>query len=192
MDPVAVNILPLYPKANREPDDLAGANNFRANDVNGLTRDNYIVKVDHHLGSYDKVTARYLYNSDNGRAVSVFPDPVADTKNNTDRHQQYWYGTWTHIFTPTLLHEFRFTFGNRINHEYSKGLGQNWPSKLGLKGLPDDAFPQFAAAGFTQLGASTQERRQFPIRQYQVVSHTSWIRSRHAVKFGGEARPAMN
>ena len=192
MDPVALKILPMYPGANRAPDDLAGANNFRANDVTSLTRDNYIAKVDYHLRSYDKLTVRYLYNSDNARALSVFPNPVADTKNDTDRHQQYWYGTWTHIFSPAVLHEFRFTFGNRINHERSKGLGQEWPSKLGLKGIPDDAFPRFSAAGFTAMGSSTHERRQFPIQQYQVVSQTSWIRGRHSVKFGGEIRPAMN
>ena len=192
MDPVALKILPFYPKANRAPDDLAGANNFRANDVNALTRDNFIIKVDHHLRSRDTFTARYLYNSDNARALSVFPDPVADTKTNTDRHQQYWYGTWIHIFSPAVLHELRFTYGTRINHEMSKGLDQGWPTKLGLKGLPDDAFPQFSAAGFTALGASTQERRQFPISQYQILSQTSWIRSRHSLKFGAEIRPSMN
>ena len=40
---------------------------------------------------------------------------MADTKNDTDRHQQYWYATWTHIFSPAVLHEFRFTFGNRVS-----------------------------------------------------------------------------
>ena len=192
MDPVALKIIPFYPKENRAPDDLAGANNFRANDVTALTRDNYIIKVDHHLRSYDKLTVRYLYNSDNARASSVFPNPQTDTKTDTARHQQYWYATWTRIFSPAVLHELRFTFGNRINHEQSKGLGQDWPSKLGLKGLPDDAFPQFAAAGFAAMGASTQERRQFPIRQTQLVSQTSWIRGRHSIKFGGEVRPSMN
>jgi hypothetical protein len=192
IDPVAQKILPFYPVANRAPDDLAGANNFRANDVNALTRDNYIIKVDHHLSGYDRITARYLYNSDNGRASSVFPNPVSDTKTDTDRHQQYWYATWNHVFSPALLHELRFTFGTRINHEKSKGFGGEWPSKLGLQGIPDDAFPLFNAAGFVQLGAGTHERRQFPIRQYQFVSQTSWVRGRHTLKFGAEVRPSMN
>ncbi len=192
MDPVALKVLPLYPVSNRAADDIAGANNFRANDVTALTRDNYIVKVDHNLNSYNKITARYLYNSDNTDGVSVFPNRAADTATDSRRHQQYWYGTWTHIFSPAILHEFRFTYGRRINHQYSRGMGQNWPSKLGLKGVPEDAFPRFAAAGFTALGASTQERRQFPIQQYHILSHTSWVRSRHSIKFGVEIRPSMN
>ena len=192
MDPVALNVLPFYPVANRPADDIAGANNFRANDVTALTRDNYIIKVDHNLNSYNKVTGRYLYNSDNTDGVSVFPDRAADTATDTRRHQQFWYGTWTHIFTPALLHEFRFTYGHRINHEYSRGLGQNWPTRLGLKGVPDDAFPRFRATGFTNLGAGAHERKQFPIQQYHILSHTSWLRSRHSIKFGVEIRPSLN
>jgi hypothetical protein len=192
MDPVALKILPYFPSANRPPDDVAGANNFRANDVTGLTRDNYVVKIDHNLSSYDRITARYLYNSDNTRGVGVYPDPAADTIADTDRHQQFWYGTWTHIFTPALLHEIRFTFADRINHQYAKSLGEGWPGKLGLMGVPDDAFPRISAAGFAALGTTSQERRQFPIRQYHVLSHTSWVRGRHSVKFGAEIRPSFN
>src|SRR5207247_3574151 len=133
---------------------------------------------DHHLSNSNNITVRYLYNSDNARAASVFPEPAADTKTDNDRHQQYWYATWTHIFTPALLHEFRFTYGTRINHEMSKGLGQSWPSKLGLKGLPDDACTLFSAAGFTALGASTQERRHFPTRPHQLARQTPSLRPR--------------
>lgn len=192
IDPVARKILPFYPPANRPPDDLAGANNFRANDVTALTRDNYVIKIDHSLNSYNKISGRYLYNSDNVDGVSVFPDRAADTAQDNRRHQQFWYGTWTHIFTPALLNEVRFTYANRINHQYSRGFGGNWPSKLGLKGVPDDSFPQFSATGFTALGAGTQERRQFPIQQYDILSLTSWIRGRHSLKFGVQIRPSMN
>lgn len=192
MDPIALKVLPFYPAPNRPPDDLAGANNFRANDVTSLTRDNYIIKVDHNLNSHNKITARYLYNSDNTNGRSIFPNRVADTVTDADRHQQFWYGTWTHIFSPAVLHEVRFTYGTRINHQYSRGLNGNWPSTLGLKGVPDDSFPHFAAAGFTALGSTSQDRQQFPIKQYQFVSNTSWIRDRHAIKFGGEMRPSYN
>ena len=45
----------------------------------------------------------------------------------------------THVFRANLINEFRVTYGNRVNHAHSKGLGENWPSKLGIKGVPDDA-----------------------------------------------------
>jgi hypothetical protein len=192
LDPVALNLLPYYPVANRAPDNISGANNFRSNYVNGLTRNNITAKVDHNLGDKDKFSARYLYNSDDTDSTSVFPNPAAETGTDTKRHQQYWYGSWTRIFTAALINEARFTYGNRINHAYAKGLGNDWPSKLGVKGVPENAFPQFSAAGVTNLGSNAQERRQFPIEQLQFVNNLSYVRGKHSFKFGAEVRTARN
>lgn len=192
IDPVAANIVPFYPLPNREPDDRTGANNFRANDINALTRNNITVKVDQNLGSNDKFTVRYLYNSDISKRNSVFPIPDADPTNQNDYHQQYWYGTWTRIVGPNIINEFRTTYGRRLAHTFSRGFGGNWPSKLGLTGVSDDAFPNVAPAQYAALGSTSQERRQFPIQQYHLVNGTSWISGKHTVKFGGELRPSLN
>ncbi len=192
LDPVARNFLPFYPVANRVADTLAGANNFRSNYVNILTRNNFTVKLDHNIGSKDKLSGRFLYNSDHTSNTSVFPNPAAETLNNADRYQQFWYASWTRVVSASVVNELRFNYGDRINHAKSQGLGGGWPSKLGVKGVPDDAFPTMSAAGFTALGSGTHERRQFPIRQQQVVNNLSWIRGRHAFKIGGEARRSSN
>lgn len=191
-DPVALNLLKFYPTANRAPDSVSGANNFRANFVNILTRNNFLIKVDHNLGSKDKLSGRYLYNSDDTDRTSVFPVRAADTGGGTIRHQQFWYAAWTRILTPSIINEFRFTYGNRVNHAHSLGLGGDWPSKIGIKGVANNAFPQIVATGFTNLGSASQERRQFPIEQYQYVENLSWVRGRHAWKFGAEIRPSRN
>ena len=191
-DPVAVKLMPFYPAPNRPPDNLTGANNFRANYVDGLTRNNFTVKVDYNLGARDKLSGRYMYNSDDTGGTSVMPERGACTTTDTKRHQQFWYGSWTRVFTAAMVNEFRFTYGNRINHAYSRGLGGDWPSKIGIKGVPDDAFPQVSATGFAAFGSANQERRQFPIEQYQVVNNLSWVRGRHALKFGFELRPSYN
>ncbi|MDP2996864.1 MAG: carboxypeptidase regulatory-like domain-containing protein [Bryobacterales bacterium] len=191
-DPVALNLFKYYPVANRAPDTLAGANNFRANYVNLLTRNTFLVKVDHNLGAKDKLSGRYLYNSDDSGNTSVYPEPAADTANGTRRHQQFWYMSWTRVITPSLINEFRFTYGNRINHAFSKSIGGGWPAKLGIKGVPENAFPQIVATGFANLSNASQERRQFPIEQLQYVENLSWIRGRHAFKFGTELRSSRN
>ncbi|MBI5086523.1 MAG: hypothetical protein HZB13_18250, partial [Acidobacteria bacterium] len=191
-DPVAVNLLAFYPVANRAPDNITGANNFRANYVNLLTRNNYTAKIDHNLGAKDKFSGRYLYNSDDTGSTSVFPNPAAETNNDTKRHQQYWYMSWTRIVTPELINEFRFTYSNRINWAKSKSVGEGWPAKLGIKGVPDNAFPQIITSGVTNLSNASQERRQFPIEQMQFVNNTSWVRGKHTIKFGVEVRPGRN
>jgi hypothetical protein len=42
------------------------------------------------------------------------------------------------------------------------------------------------------VGAANQERRQFPIEQYQIVNNLSWVRGKHSFKFGAEIRPSYN
>ncbi len=192
LDPVALNIVKYWPLPNRAPDNLSQANNFRSNYVSRLTRDNYTAKVDHNLTERDKLTFRYLYNSDDVLNTSVFPEPAADTLSDTLRHQHYTYLSYNRIFTPTLLNELRFNYGNRINWAITKGVGGGWPTKLGIKGVSDNAFPQINVTGLQGLSSGAQERRQFPIQQYQIVNNLSWVKNRHSMKFGFEWRPSLN
>ncbi len=41
-------------------------------------------------------------------------------------------------------------------------------------------------------GSTIQERRQFPIEQHQIIDNFTWLRGRHAVKMGAEARYSRN
>ncbi len=191
-DKAGANLVQFYPLANRAPDNITGANNFRANYVTGLNRDAYLAKGDINISDKDRLSVRYLYNSDNRDYTAVMTNAAAETRGPALRHQNFFYGTYTRVFSPSLINEFRFTYGTRINHELSFGLGQGWPSKLGLKGVPDNAFPQFNVTGFRALGTGAQERQQYPIQQYQWVNNLSWIRGRNAFKFGVEVRPSFN
>jgi hypothetical protein len=192
LDPVALKILELYPLPNRPPASITGANNFIGNQAQELVRDNYTVRVDHNLTADDRVSARYLYNSDNRRFTTVFNEPAAGTSPAALRHQNYWYGGYTGVFGANVVNELRYTYSNRINHTQSYGLGDGWPAKLGLQGVSDDAFPRITVAGIAALGAGNHERRQLPIEQHQIVNTTSYVRGRHSLKGGFEIRPSFN
>jgi hypothetical protein len=186
LDPVGVNLMPFYPAANRPPDNITGANNFRANYVTILNRDNYLAKVDHNIGSRDKITGRYMYNSDNRNFTSVFPNPAADTLAPQPAHQQFWFSSWTRVVSPTLVNDLRMNIGDRHADARSFGLGGNWPSQIGLKGVPDGAFPTITTSGVATLGAGTHRRLSTPIRQQQIVNNVSLVLGKHTMKFGGE------
>jgi hypothetical protein len=192
VDKVGTALMPMYPLPNRPPDNITGANNYRTNYVTGLMRDAYLVKGDLNLTEKDRLSLRYLYNSDDRNYTTVMAEAAADTRGPAIRHQNFFYGTYTRVFTPSMINEFRFTYGNRVNHELSFGLGENWPGKLGLKGVPEAAFPQFNITGFRTLGNGAQERRQYPIEQLQWIDNLSWTRGRHTAKFGFELRPSYN
>lgn len=193
LDPVGRNVTQFWPTPNRPPDNASGANNFRANYVSRLTRDNHTAKVDHNLTEKDKLSVRYLYNSDNVFNTSVFPgqDGAGDTLADPLRHQHYTYASWNRVISPSVLNELRYTYGNRINWNRSKGLGGNWVQQLGIRGIPDGAFPIFNVTGYQTL-SSAPERRQFPIQQHQIIDNFSWVRGRNSLKFGFEWRTSMN
>ena len=71
----------------------------------------------------------------------------------------------------------------------SQGLGGDWPEQLGLKGVPTGAFPQITVSGMQTLGAANHERRQFPIRQWQIVDNVSWVKGKHTIKLGFRDSP---
>ena len=192
LDPVGVNIATYYPLPN-QPGNIAGANNFSGNSVTGSPADFYMVKVDHSFRDADRISGRYMYVTGTSSLVSVYPNNGAgDPTNTAVNTSKYYYGSWTHVVNAAQVNDLRFTFNDRIFHNLSAGLGGGFPSKLGLKGVPDDAFPRIAPSGYSALGSTQQERRQYPIQQQQFVDNYSWIHGRHAMKFGFEGRRSFN
>lgn len=193
IDPVGAKILDYYPTPNQTATNLAGANNFSGNEVVKSPADFYMIKVDHNLGDKDKFTGRYMRIGGTTGLGSIYPENGAgDPTNYSVNKTQYVFGSWTRILSATQINDLRFTFNDRVFHNLSAGIGGDYPSKLGLTGVPEDAFPQISPAGFSGLGASQQERRQYPIRQQQIVDNYSWIHGRHALKFGAEARRSFD
>ncbi|MFB3828639.1 MAG: carboxypeptidase regulatory-like domain-containing protein [Bryobacteraceae bacterium] len=188
LDPVALKIVPLFPLPNKPPASAAGASNFSANGANAYTRNNFTVKIDHNLGDKDKFTGRYMYNSDNSVNRGVYPEPAVNPNNTNDYHQQIWFGSWTRIVSPTVVNEARFAWDVRYADTYSPSMGQGWPAKLGLKGVDDLAFPTIGTAGFANLGSGTHRRYSTPFEGQQWVDNISWVRGKHSMKFGAEAR----
>lgn len=192
IDPIAARLVPFFPISNRAADDRTGANNFRLNDVNRTTRNNYTLKLDHTVSDKNKLLYRLLYSDDISARSSVYPVPAADTVNQSNGTVSFHYGAWTRLVSPTVINELRATYGDRTFRSYSRGAGEGWPSKLGFNGVSDDYFPNIAPAAYAALGTASQDRQQFPIRQAQVAESLSWIRGKHSVKFGGEFRPSLN
>ncbi len=188
LDPVALKLLEFFPVANRTADNLSGANNFRANGGNSLSRGNYTAKVDYHQSAANHFLARYLYNSDGRVARSVYPVEAAETAGDQPAHQQYIFGSWTRVISPRVVNDARVNYGSRFADARSKGLDGNWPEKLGLRGVPQDAFPTISPAGFTSLGSGTHRRLSTPITNTQFVDNFSWNSGKHTMKLGADFR----
>ena len=193
IDPVAGRVAEYFPSPNRAPDNLAGANNFRANSVMAVTSDFLLAKVDQSFDDRNKITARYMFYRQATEPSSVYPDAGADPATHNRGRSQYGYGSWTRFLSSTRVNDLRYTYVNRRSLAVTASIGGDYPKRLGLGGVDPLAFPRFQFAGsYAPLGSTSQERKQFPIEQHQVVDNFTWLRGRHAVKAGGETRFSRN
>jgi len=191
-DKVGANLISYFPKPNVATTSITGANNFVANDLTHTNSDFYLAKVDHQLTDKDRLTARYIYTRSATGNDSVYPNKAADPYTYSLTHDNILYGAWTRLLGLAASNDLRFVFETRVNHQLEDGVGSGYVSKLGLSGVPGEAFPYFSASGYSPLGTTTQERRQYPIDQYQFVDNVNVILGRHTLKFGGELRRSMD
>lgn len=193
IDPVAQKLAQFWPLANRPPVNITGAQNFAGNRARKFIRDNVTGRVDHVFSNANRFYFRFLYNNDPYHWTSNYPRKEADPENPFDagRYETNFLFADTHTWTNALVMDARYTFAHRTWHAKSAGLGSNVVQEIGLKGVPSGAFPATSVAGMATLGSSN-ERRQFPIRQHQWVNNWTWVRGRHVVKFGGELRKSIN
>lgn len=191
-DAVARQLVEYWPQPNRPPVNVAGAQNFAGNRVRKFPRDNITSKIDHVFHDKNRFYFRLLYNNDPYSWTSNYPSLEADDDApNVTRWETSYLFADTHTFTNSLVMDARYSFGHRVFHNRSAGLGSDIIEKIGLSGVPGGAFPAVRVAGVANLGSSS-ERQQFPIRQHQFVSNWTWVRDRHVIKFGAEFRKSIN
>ena len=192
IDPVAAKVMNFYPLPNQPSPNLAGANNFSGNFLARESTNFYLIKADYARGASDRFSGWYINEDATPNNTSVFPDPAADSQTFSISNHHYGYGSWFHMFGPNKMNDLSATYTYRTGHALSFGLGEDYPSKLGLQGVPEDAFPRFAPSGFSALGSALQERRQYPTETVTVLDNFSWVLGRHALKFGFQETRSIN
>lgn len=193
IDPVSRALLDFWPRPNRPPVNIAGAQNFAANRAQRFERDNVTARVDHVFSNANRFYYRMVINKDPIFWTSNYPDPIADPQGTftSDRLQQTYLFADTHTLSPNLILDARFSFSTRRAIAAPAGLGSDIVERIGLKGVPSGTFPVIAPAGIANLGNGTH-RLQAPIRQQQIVPSLTWVKGTHLVKFGGEIRRSTN
>jgi hypothetical protein len=205
LDPVAFAALNYFPMPNRLGT-ITNANNYVGSSADTLNRDIVVGRLDHQFRPADLFTARYYINDANTNATGTYGIPVSDPNGDiTDVRVQSFLAAETHILSPAVSNDVRFTYLQRKFIDTRPGAGENLAAKIGLKGVSDAAFPSFTIPGYgfssaLALGNSTAAlgnsgmvaRFQTPILDRQILDSVSWQHSRHTFKFGGEFRAGAN
>ncbi len=194
IDPIAAQLIQLYPDPN-VPGDVASkpANNYVNNASNGLDQNYYTAKWDHNVSEADRVSVRFMHVTAPQNIPGVYPHDFADPRAGIRKNRHHnTTVNWIHNFSPTMINEFRFNWGDRlhINRSAARNSGKN--GEYGIGGVNPESFARINVNGLTPLVPANQERLQTPIRTIEVNQNQTLIRGSHQIKYGFNWRYSRN
>ncbi len=158
LDTNAIKLLQLFPAQN-----LTGVeNNYQTTTVNTTGQTTFDIRVDQHFNEKNQMFGRYSYINNTQHVPPPFGG-VADGGSYGDGTQKWdVYGvavSYTHVFTPTLINEVRFGYGQEHTTRTpttSNTLGI--PAQFGIGGIPQFAgnggLPYLSLGNVHNLGGS--------------------------------------
>ena len=192
IDPVAGALLGRYPL----PTSAGTANNYRRLDNESVDQDQFSVRVDHRLSARDQLFGRLTRVQEAFIPVTPLPDGSGVTSGTLGpQHTTAWSFASSHQrpLSGTAFNELRIGDTRRAVGRSAAELGGTASTTLGLPGMPSsarfpDTVPTFLIAGYQQLGSPPNTASNFNTSVTEVADSLTWLRGRHAVKFGGDAR----
>lgn len=195
ISPAAKNVQALYP--------LPQVNTNFANYTNfgSVKNDNveYDIKVDHNFSDSDKFFARYSGRKTDSTPANAFPGTQAGGRNPgqlgfgaTKNHSRQVVVNYVKIFSPRVTNDMHLGWFQTYPKRTVAGYGEVSTNSLGILGLPNGndklGTPDFQFTNYAPLGSSG-DTLFFELQDSKsLVNVTSWVLSKHTIKFGGEAR----
>jgi len=190
MDALSLRVLEHMPLPNVAPNNpFTNSNNFlglaSSPSDQGVTN----IRVDHRFSEADSVFFRYSGTRNTRRDKGFGLGPADPNARNDQRDNHNFILTETHVFSPTLINEFKGNVTRQDLPFLHPSFDQNWPDKLGYpKIIPQDQFPPIVITGLLNIGSdgfSGGKRAQHAV---QFADSLTWVRGRHQLKFGVDQR----
>lgn len=184
ISPISQQLLQFYPLPN-----LNGPNNYLANSPTPDDWDSFLFKVDHRLTQKDNLAFRVLERYET--SSNPFSGSPLGTFGAATKSTQSLYGiSDTHIFSPSVINEFRAGLTRTVNNQASAHAGTNWAAQLGIPGTTSDpglsGFPKFSVTGYETFGDSTSNPIRYTVNDFNYNDVVTWNKGRHSVKIGGD------
>jgi hypothetical protein len=192
-------ILALVPKPNYGAAGAIASNYFYA--PKSFTNfDQADGRVDATLTQKNHLIGTYSFSNSNNPAIGVFPGFIGGGTAGIDHNDQASIAD-VHIFTPSLVNEFRV--GYLYNNSTQTGIGTEGAAtanSIGLAMYPvtPQGFPSISmnysgatngTAEFTTFGGGSPEFND--LQTQQLADNVSWTHGRHSVKWGVDARKSL-
>ncbi len=191
-DALSLRVLPFMPLPNATPlNSYTNTNNFYSLAVQPSNQGVTNLRFDHRLSDKDSTFFRYsgTRNTRWGQGYGMGPaDPdIFARYDQRDNHN--FVVTETHVFSPSVINEFKANVTRQNLPFQSLGYGGNWPEKLGYPSIiPQDMFPAVTIGGMLQLGPTSFSFGLRAQNQVQFADSVTWIRGKHQIKVGVDQR----
>ncbi len=194
-DPTVKKLLALLPSVTgggSDPTVASNAVSFLGSAVAPVNIDQWTGDVSHNFGEKDRLHGYYVFQRDARLEPNLSGASVPGAGDARKSHRQIMTFNETHIFTPSLVNDFRLGY-NRIRITFvadSQAAGQD-PSAFGImNGLTGPAgLPHITVGG---IGLQFGGEQGFPQGRgdYTAVlsDAVNYLHGKHNFKFGGEYR----
>jgi hypothetical protein len=199
INPTSAAILAMVPLPNFGAAGAISGNYFYA-PVSYTNTDQGDGRVDATLTQQDHLIGTYSFSNSHNPAIGVFAGFIGGGTAGIDNNDQASI-TEVHIFTPSLVNEFRV--GYLYNNSTQTGVGTDGASianSIGLAMFPvtPQGFPEISmnytgatngTAEFTSFGGGSPEFDD--LQTEQLSDNMSWSHGSHTVKWGVDVRKSL-
>jgi hypothetical protein len=188
IDPVAAEVLKLYPAPNR-----TNVQNYLFNASRNDDDGQVDSRFDHRFREADNMFVRYSYHDRARLEPGNLPDPAAGGNSavrSATAHSVVF--SETHVFpSANKVNEFRMAYSLNQGFIDTPTRIRNW-EKFGFKGTYDRpdimGTPNFTLANYTAVGDRSFAPDPKQVDIWQFVDNVSWTKGRHSIRFGGNIR----
>ncbi len=161
------------------PNASSGNNNLIAPAGAILENNQTSVRIDHQFSQSDSIYGRFAYQNNARFNKGVLPY----TTKNLVGNGRVFNSSWTHVFSPTLINEFRLGY---VRGVYGESIDEIDPvqfgiNNTGLQTLPGITLTGNVPAAYGGFSASILQTVQ---NTYQLSNNLSMVRGNHSFKFG--------
>lgn len=189
ISPIAKAFLTLYPLPNAGAIDVQRAANYIDNRSNNLTSNQYDVRIDHYLTQKQLIYGRWTWKNVETTAPTRLLVPSSSDFDN----YRLLVLSHNYTITPNLLNEARFGFTTNNDGTDIPFDGRAFTETLGLQGItgsdiPFNGLPNLSFSGDTSNLSINRAENTSQSRTFQFNNNLTWIKGRHAMKYGFDIR----
>jgi hypothetical protein len=149
---------------------------------------NALGKVDYHVNDHNALSGSYFFGNDTIVGMD-FNELLPQFRTQVHSRAQDVSGHWAWIPSSAWANEFRGGFTHYVLQILPSDLNFSYKINTGISNPLLQGIPNIRISGFTELGSFHNFPKIVgPDKVYDFIDQVSYLRGKHAFKFGGELR----